>query len=312
MISFAPIILVFLLFISVMIALSNCLLTSVVYLNLFSIIIAFAYLLFDAPDVAITEAAIGACLTTIFMLICLKKLKERHFEPSINIFKNLFALIICLILAYLLIKAATYFPELQSPNNPIFNDVYLHYTEKSGEEIGIFSIVASILASYRGYDTLGETTVILIAGLLVRFLLKDHTIEKPSIISDTLLKHIASILLPLSLIFALYVQLNGETSPGGGFQAGAIAASSLIAYQLFANNNFNIESHIWHKTSILGIVIYHLTGYICLNGFLDYNSLIFFKKQSIGIFLIELGVGITVLSVMMLIFQIFRERKYVG
>lgn len=312
MISLAPFFLIFLLLISIMIVLSNCLLTCVIFLNLFSFIIAFTYLIFDAPDVAITEAAIGASLTSLFLLTCLKKLKEKSLEPSVKNFKNLSALITCIVLAYLLIKIAIYFPILQNPNNPIFNDTYHHYIEKSGQEISISSIVASILASYRGFDTLGETTVILIAGLLVKNLLSSNHQEKAQKAEDILLINIHYILLPITIIFALYIQINGETSPGGGFQAGAIAASCLIAYQLFANVNFKIDNSIWHKLSILGIVIYHLTGYICLEGFLNYNSLLFFKKQTVGIFLIELGVGITVLAVMMLIFQIFRERKYVG
>lgn len=131
-------------------------------------------------------------------------------------------------------------------------------------------------------------------------MLKDH------LIVQTILKAI----LPYIILYAIYIQLNGEISPGGGFQAGVIFATCLIGFELlYGKENFqkifSIELLIF--TSILGVAIYFFTGIISLffnQNYLDYYALatsaIF--AQHLGIFLVEVGVGITVSTVMLLIY----------
>lgn len=131
-------------------------------------------------------------------------------------------------------------------------------------------------------------------------MLKDH------LIVQTILKAI----LPYIIIYGIYIQLNGEISPGGGFQAGVIFATGLIAFELLYGKEkflkiFSIELLIF--ASILGVAIYFFTGIISLffnQNYLDYYALaggaIF--AQHLGIFLVEMGVGITVSAVMILIY----------
>ena len=127
--------------------------------------------------------------------------------------------------------------------------------------------------------------------------------EEKSLIYDTLTKAI----LPYILLFGLYVQINGEHSPGGGFQASVIIASAIIAYDMIFDSmpisyNQLIMSAAW------GCIIYLAVGLIAIftgDNYLNYYALAKNKYtgQLIGIFLVELGVGITVCAVMLIIYS---------
>lgn len=146
------------------------LLTSTIMLCIFSLTMAALYVLMGAPDVAITEAAVGAGASTMILLAALLLIGEKENAPSAAS-KWIGAAIVTpffLLLCY----AATSMPPYGSVDTPAHQHVAKYYIERTGSEIGIPNIVTAILASYRGFDTLGETTVVLTAGLAVWLLLK--------------------------------------------------------------------------------------------------------------------------------------------
>ena len=130
------------------------------------------------------------------------------------------------------------------------------------------------------------------------------------------LRVVAKLLIPFILLFALYVQFHGEYSPGGGFQAGVIFGAGFILYALV----FGLE--MARSVASPGIVrVLVATGYLLFGGvgvaslllggrYLDYGVLADdpVHGQHIGILLIELGVGITVAAVMVIIFFAFAGR----
>jgi multicomponent Na+:H+ antiporter subunit B len=127
------------------------------------------------------------------------------------------------------------------------------------------------------------------------------------------LRVIAKLLTPLILIFALYVQFHGDYGPGGGFQAGVIFASAFILYSLvfgIENARSVISFNLLRIVSALGLLLYIGVGIVALMSgghFLEYNVLASdpVGGQHIGILLVELGVGMTVATVMMMTFFIF-------
>jgi multicomponent Na+:H+ antiporter subunit B len=132
-----------------------------------------------------------------------------------------------------------------------------------------------------------------------------------------ILRVIAKFLIPIIVLFALYVQFHGDYGPGGGFQAGVIFSVAFILYALV----FGLETakqvvppRLLRVLASLGALIYAGTGFatLLLGGhFLDYNVLAAqpVAGQHLGILLIELGVGITVSAVMLTIFFAFAGRE---
>ena len=143
-------------------------------MGIFSFLSAIMFTLLDAVDVAFTEAAVGAGVSTVLLLGTLALTTREEKVAKRN---NALALIVVLITGSALIYGTLDMPLYGDPNAPVHKHVADRYIEKSGEEIDIPNIVTSVLASYRGYDTLGETTVIFTAGIGV-ILLMGHLWRK--------------------------------------------------------------------------------------------------------------------------------------
>lgn len=133
------------------------------------------------------------------------------------------------------------------------------------------------------------------------------------------LRIVAKMLIPLILLFGLYVQFHGEYGPGGGFQAGVIFASAFFLYAMLYGMNAArrvINSTLVQVLAALGVLIYGTTGVISLlsgKNFLDYSvfSEDAVHAQHLGILFIEFGVGLTVATVMIIIFFTFSGRSQV-
>ena len=123
----------------------------------------------DAADVAFTEAAVGAGISTILMLATLTRTARRERPRAKGV--PILPLTVVFITGALLVFGTSDLPRLGDPDAPIHQHVADRYLQRSGEEIGIPNVVTSVLASYRGYDTLGETAVIFTAGIAVIALL---------------------------------------------------------------------------------------------------------------------------------------------
>lgn len=126
---------------------------------------------------------------------------------------------------------------------------------------------------------------------------------------NIIIKHLTLFILPYIILYSLYIQINGETSPGGGFQSGVIFASACIALDLLYGEKKYFSKDLLLFTAILGVIIYATTGAIPLifdDSYINYYAICSDKilAQHLGIFLIEAGVGLTVASTMCLIYSV--------
>jgi len=134
---------------------------------------------------------------------------------------------------------------------------------------------------------------------------------------NLVLRFITKYLFPVIALFALYVQFHGDYGPGGGFQAGIILSVAFILYAMVFGIDMLEQVLPLGLLRILastGVLIYAGTGVATLlmgGNFLDYDilSLHPIQGQHIGIMVIELGVGITVSAVMLIIFYAFTDRR---
>lgn len=165
------IMLFFLMMISFAIIRINNLIAKIILLSGFSLIITFIYTLLDAPDVAMTEASINAAIGTVILLA--GSINGKF--PLISYKNNKkYAMLACSLLCCTLIYAIRDIYDFSDSGSPVFGETYRYYVENTESEIGIPSFVAAILASYRGFDTLCETLVIAIAGIVISGLLKNN------------------------------------------------------------------------------------------------------------------------------------------
>ena len=130
--------------------------------GIYSLFAAALYLVMDAVDVAFTEAAVGAGISTVLMLGTLAMTTDKE-----KVHKGPSALALLLVIATggVLVYGTFDMPRYGDPNAPIHQHVANRYIEKSGDEVGPPNIVTSVLASYRGFDTLGETAVVFTAAI---------------------------------------------------------------------------------------------------------------------------------------------------
>ena len=133
---------------------------------------------------------------------------------------------------------------------------------------------------------------------------------------EVIIKIVSKKLIPLILLFALYVQFHGDFGPGGGFQAGAIFSAGFILYSFvfgFDKLVSAVSPRVLELISVTGVLLYIGVGFLCMilgGEFLNYSVLADTQVagQHLGILLVEFGVFLTVFSVLLLIFYCFASR----
>lgn len=305
------------------IARTRDLFAAVMFSGIYGLLSASFFILSDAVDVAFTEASVGAGIFPILMLVVLSFVGRYENDEHRTLKPKLIPLLVTLGCGAVLFVAFQQMPAFGSADAPAHQHVADRYLEQSYEEIHIPNVVTSVLASYRGFDTFGEVVVIFTAAIGVFALLlgtvgwKAPRLTKPANMSNMsshkVLRIVGKMLIPLIMLFGLYVQFHGEYGPGGGFQAGVIFAAGIILYAML----FGMQSALkviplsaLRLLTALGVLLYGSVGVTSLlvgGNFLDYSVLLPdpVAGQHIGIIVIELGVGITVAASMTLIFFAF-------
>jgi len=291
---------------------------------IFSLLMAANFFILDAADVALTEAAVGAGVTTVIFLGALSLTAERERSTKRGRWP---AIGVVVATTLVLIYATFDKPRLGDPQAPVHQHVAPWYLEKTPELIDIPNVVTAILGSFRGYDTLGEVFVVFTACIGVLFLLGSRgdstTAAHRSSPGGAGLRHhlipkvVSRLLVPFIVLFGLYVQFHGDYGPGGGFQAGAIIATGIILYALVEGEAAALAAV--PRTALMAMVVagamlYGLVGLagIARGGqFLDYSVLLSdpIAGQHLGLLLIEAGVGVAVCGALLLIFHAFAARE---
>ncbi len=299
--------------------------TAVMLSGIFSLIMAANFFILDAADVALTEAVIGAGISTVLFLGALALTAEYDRSPPVGTWVPLLT---SSVLGGVIIFATFQAPRLGDPNAIVHKHVAPWYLEKTPELIDVPNVVTAVLASFRGYDTLGEVFVVFIACIGVMSLLgrvrpRRESIEEGEFDkrTDNLRHHliprvVGKMLVPFIVLFGLYVQFHGDFGPGGGFQAGALIAAGIILYSLVEGGRRGRELvPEWFSSMLvaLGAFTYTCVGVVSMamgGRFLDYSVLSHdpIHGQHMGILIIEAGVGMTVTGVMITIFHAFSRR----
>lgn len=338
---FEILLLLFLIVCAVATAFAKDLLTSIVIYMSYSMVMCIIWILLQSPDLAITEAAVGAGVTSILFFATLKKInairkeaqdeqEEKDYETSLFVkFKRWFdgdmdilgngmetvalkeepaakeaveteevvkarevseekglriyrkvyrvmSVLLCLGVISVLLWTVTYLPEFGNAGNPDNNEVSARYIEKGLEETGAVNMVTGMILDYRAFDTFGESCVLFIGSCCVMVLLKIDKKNKSEETKkrlkaaedrgyepkeDIILQKCAGILVPMLLVFGIYIVLNGHLSPGGGFSGGAVIGSGLILYASafgFEKINRFFTEKTYRKITVSALTFYCL------------------------------------------------------
>jgi multicomponent Na+:H+ antiporter subunit B len=196
--------------------------------------------------------------------------------------KRLFIFLILVVMAVIFLKLATNYSE-----NTVLSKLGHYYAEQGPAELGAPNLVTAVVVTYRGLDTLGEVTVLFISAAGVGLLLRrtrrkddDEDLEQGDRAEETagvhkpaseIVETATELLLPMVILFGIYVFLNGHLSPGGGFQGGAIIASGTMFLLLALPESHISRLMIAMIESLSGFsyVIVGILGVILAGGFLD-------------------------------------------
>jgi len=148
----------------------------VVLFGAYSFLMATTLAALDAPDVAMTEAAVGAGISTVLMLGALHLVRSLEVKPAQG---AIVPLVVVVLVGALIVYGTLGLPSFSDPHAPIHTHVVPRYLQEGLKETGVPNIVTAVLASYRGYDTLGETTVVFTAGIGVIALLRRRRSNEP-------------------------------------------------------------------------------------------------------------------------------------
>ncbi len=302
------------------------LLSAAIIFGAYSFLMCLLWTEMGAVDVAFTEASVGAGVSTVLFIAAVHQTTRRvGFRKSGRGLSKAVGLVAALLTGLVLVIAEKDFPGFANPFTPASLHVSPYYITQTLHDTNVPNMVTSVLADYRGFDTMFETAVIFTAGLAVIAILRRYKkddrcdLPDPHVISagypDTIIRFVARQLVPFIQLFALYVVAHGHHSPGGGFQGGVILGASFILLAISYDSRM-IIGRMSEKWNILlgniGVLIYAGIGFLCLllgANFLDYSILSKvlpatdkIMARSHGMLGIETGVAIAVMAIVVSIY----------
>lgn len=235
-----------------------------------------------------------------------------------------FAVVLCCIMIGFLLLTVESLPTFGAPDAPAHNEVMERYVEKGMEETGAVNVVAGVILDYRAFDTLGESHVLYTAATAVFILLLslkgggEPEREQKIMQSDPLLKSTARIIVPLVIVYGIYVIFNGHLGPGGGFSGGAVIGGGLILYAIafgFEPLDKILNLKVYRMIVLCALCFYSLAK--CYSFFCGANHLetIFSPGKagmifSAGLILpLNIAVGIVVACTMYGFYSIFQRGR---
>ncbi len=255
--------------------------------------------------------------------------RENTTHTGFNRFYRVVAVLFCVFLALMLLSAVAELPPVGEAERPANNEVYTRYVEDGLTETGAVNAVTGMILDYRAFDTLGESHVLFAATIAVLILLRLDTVEERKEQNandrmyepkhDVILETAARVLVPVIIVFGIYVILCGHLGPGGGFSGGAIVGAGLILYQNafgFPNAEKFLTGKLYLGTSFTALACYTLCK--CYSFYTGANGI----ESVIGIgtpgailssgliFVLNICVGVVVAGTMYTFYVMFRKGGY--
>lgn len=162
-------------------------LNAIIIFTTFSLSMSILWIIIKAPDLGITEAAVGAGVTSLLFYVALrnmgeiklfdKKRKSKNNIKKNSLIYNLFSVIFTIAIISTLLYTVSFLPQQGSTDVPALNEVFTRYIESGVKETGAINIVAAVILDYRAFDTFGEATMLFTATIAVVSLIRKEKDE---------------------------------------------------------------------------------------------------------------------------------------
>ncbi|UXJ51432.1 monovalent cation/H+ antiporter subunit A [Pseudomonas citronellolis] len=239
-------------------------LVALVLLSIAGLLVALAFARFAAPDLALTQLAVEV-VTMVLLMLALYYLPQRTPRESSSLrgLRDFLVAVACGVMVALLAYAVFSRP---------YDSIAGYYLQHSVSGGGGHNVVNVILVDFRGFDTLGEISVLAIAAVGIFALLDGLRLPRRARDAEGLawsadahppiLATLARLLLPLALLVAVFIFLRGHNLPGGGFIAGLVTAVALILQYIACGSRW-VHTRLplnYSRTAGLGVFVAGLTG----------------------------------------------------
>jgi len=224
--------------------------------------------------------------------------------------RKIMVLAALVVIGIVLLYAVGKMPPMNSRNTPDKTHVVPRYLNEGESEGGAKNIITGVILNYRGYDTMGEVTVIF-SALCATIALLDREKRKVSrsgvdasgVRASVIVRTVVRFLVPIVVFFAAYMILHGEATPGGGFQGGAIIGASVIIFTLVfglpeSTRRMPLKARVpFESIAMLGFLAMGFIGIAFGVNFLTYvlpglhGSLVDTIRSQM-LMVIEIGIGI--------------------
>ena len=251
------------------------------------------------------------------------RLEQRQMR-TFQRFYPIAAALLCTVIIFFLLLTVSALPSFGREAMPANNLVTRRYIEDGLEETGAVNVVAGVILDYRAFDTLGESHVLYTAttAVLMLMLSFQSAVEPKKLASitqgDPILRQTARIIVPMAMLYGIYVMFNGHLGPGGGFAGGAVVGGALILYAIafgFENLDKLLNLKSYRVIVLCALSFYSLAK--CYSFFCGANGLetIFTTGTpgaifSAGLILpLNLAVGVVVACTMYGFFSLFTRGR---
>ena len=205
-------------------------------------------------------------------------------RKSMKIMYGLTAVLCCLVMIGVLLFTVSELPRY-GKENPRTMEVVSRYVERGVEETGAVNIVAGMILDYRAFDTLGESHVLFTALICVTVLLRRdrknmrsgredyYTIRRDRYFdtsADSVMRRAGMVMLPCIFLFGIYVLMNGQNGPGGGFSGGAVMGAGLILFA--ASCGFETVDRFFTPKVFVLITVISLGFYSFAKGYVFFTG----------------------------------------
>lgn len=282
----------------------------------YSLALSILWVLLDAPDVGLTEAAVGAGLLSVLFLGVIARTDRTSGGKDRTSDLRLPSLVV--VAGFVIGVALTVpaLPEVGDPTTPAHTHLAPYYLGATPSDTGVSNVVTAILTTYRGFDTLGEVAVVFTAGIGVLVVLGRTSGfrpaprvrpagEDPSDLVGTGVRIVA----PFVATLGLFVAFHGASSAGGGFQGGVIVGAAVVLVALGTDLGRAarwIEGPVFAVVTVGGIAAFVVLGLatMALGGrVLEYGVLPVEGATTYAIELVEIGIAATVSGTVLVYFS---------